>query len=71
LGITRVDEDLNAYPWGKPALALQRTLARATGYTKDFMFADTAVKALYRIEQWYFAQSETNRKALSSTGVDH
>lgn len=73
LGVTklRIDEDLDMYPWGKPALALQRTLAKATGYTKDAMFTETAMKALYRIEQRYFTQSITNRRTLSSKGADH
>jgi hypothetical protein len=73
LGITplRIDEDLKVYPWGKPALALQRTLARAPGYTKDAMFTEVASKVLCRIEHWYFTQSVPNRKALSSTGIDH
>ncbi|RHZ49244.1 hypothetical protein CDV55_101272 [Aspergillus turcosus] len=59
-----------AYPWGKPALALQRTLVSAPGYTKDAMYTEAAMKALYRIENWYFAQTVATRKALSSQGVE-
>ncbi|GFG05012.1 hypothetical protein IFM61606_00512 [Aspergillus udagawae] len=72
LGVTklRIDEDLTAFPWGKPAIALQRTLAKATGYTKDSLFSDKAMKALIRIEQWYFTYNATDRSALSSKGVD-
>ncbi|KAF7161025.1 hypothetical protein CNMCM5623_006702 [Aspergillus felis] len=72
LGVTKlkIDEDLTAFPWGKPAIALQRTLAKAPGYTKDSLFSDKAMKALIRIEQWYFTCNATDMTALSSKGVD-
>ncbi|GFF27575.1 hypothetical protein IFM46972_02105 [Aspergillus udagawae] len=72
LGVTklRIEEDLTPFPWGKPAIALQRTLAKATRYTKDSLFSDKAMKALIRIEQWYFTYNATGRSALSSKGVD-
>ncbi|GIJ88262.1 hypothetical protein Asppvi_007180 [Aspergillus pseudoviridinutans] len=66
----RIDEDPTAFPWGKPATALQRTLAKAPGYTKDSLFSHKAMRALIRIEQCYFTCNATDRAALSSKGVD-
>ncbi|RLL96102.1 hypothetical protein CFD26_106317 [Aspergillus turcosus] len=72
LGITalRIDEDTTAYPWGKPALAVQRTLKKTKDYNKDAMFTDMARKALRWVEDVYFGFSEAKRAALSSKGVD-
>ncbi|GIJ82712.1 hypothetical protein Asppvi_001223 [Aspergillus pseudoviridinutans] len=48
LGITaiKIDEDTTTYPWGKLAMALQRTLAKAKSYDRDSLFSDVARKAL-------------------------
>jgi hypothetical protein len=71
LGVTalRVTEDIAKHPWGKPTFALRNTLKMAPGYTKDSMFSDAARKALHRLEQWYFRQTDADRKALSSKDV--
>ncbi|KAF4174911.1 hypothetical protein CNMCM8927_003470 [Aspergillus lentulus] len=71
LGITamRINEDTTRHPWGKPALALQRTLKKAKGYDKNAMFTDLARKALRWVEDTYFSFTDDDRDALSSSSV--
>jgi hypothetical protein len=66
----RITEDTTHYPWGKPALALQRTLKKAKGYDKNAMFTDLARKALRWVEDTYFSFTDDDRDAMSSRSVD-
>ncbi|RHZ67335.1 uncharacterized protein CDV56_108085 [Aspergillus thermomutatus] len=52
------DEDVSKYPWGRPAYALQATLAKAPRYTRDAVFTLEANNALRRIESWFFKLSK-------------
>jgi hypothetical protein len=61
LGLTtlKVKEDLSVFPWGKPACTFQQTLSKASGYTKDALFSDEAMKTLRHAEQCYFKATNT------------
>ncbi|KAF4180044.1 hypothetical protein CNMCM8927_008512 [Aspergillus lentulus] len=70
LGATlKITVDITNFPWGKPAYALQQTLAKASGYTTDVMYTEDAMKALRHIERTYF--STANRAKLSPTNLDN
>lgn len=68
--VLKNDEDFVKYPWGKPAYALQATLAKAPGYNKDAGFTPEANTALRRLESWFFKLSKPAANALSMDTVE-
>ncbi|GIC94732.1 uncharacterized protein Aud_002061 [Aspergillus udagawae] len=68
--VLKNDEDFSKYPWGRPAYALQATLAKAPGYTKDSLFTIDASNALRRLEGWFFNLSKPAANGLDLTTVE-